>query len=199
MSNFLLLYASTHGTTKTIAGSIAARLRSRGHHVNVRDARDGIPSLSGYDAVVIGAPVRGGRYPRVIRRFIEQRRVELGQLQTGFFSVSMSAASGGKDAALPRFLQEARWGPDVSISLAGALHYTRYNPLLRLVMRHMSRKAGQTTDASRDHWFTDWKAVADFADALEGRLHPPPWYPSQPIAPTADPTIDPAAADVNAP
>jgi menaquinone-dependent protoporphyrinogen oxidase len=44
-----------------------------------------------------------------------------------------------------------------------ALRYTRYNSLVRLVMRQISKKEGGDTDTSRDYEYTDWGAVDRFA------------------------------------
>ena len=173
MSNILVLYASSHGTTRRIASCIATRLRSRNHHVDLKNAKEGVTVPSGYDAVVVGSPVHGGRYARCVRRFVQQHRDELQRLRCAFFSVSMTVAGGGEDLALPQFLQRTGWRPTLAVSLAGALPYTRYNPLLRLVMKHMSRKAGQPTDTSCDHDFIDWAAVTAFADDIANHLAPP--------------------------
>ena len=74
----------------------------------------------------------------------------------------MSAANGGRDPTLEAFSARTGWHPGRAVSFAGALPYTRYNPLLRFVMKRISH----TTDTSRDHDFTDWKAVRAFADAI---------------------------------
>lgn len=172
MPNILVVYASSHGTTERIASRIATRLRSHGHHVDLKNARDGVIVLAGYDAVIVGSRVHGGRHAGCIRRFVEQHRDALLERRCAFFSVSMAVAGGGDDPALRQFLRRTHWRPAIAVSLAGALPYTRYNPLLRLIMRHMSRKAGQTTDTSRDHDFTDWAAVTAFADDFAGLLAP---------------------------
>lgn len=46
---------------------------------------------------------------------------------------------------------------------AGAVPFTKYNVLLRFVMKRIQRKAGHSTDTSRDHVYTDWTAVEGFA------------------------------------
>ena len=47
--------------------------------------------------------------------------------------------------------------------MAGALPYTRYNFLVRFVMRRISKAEGGDTDTSRDYEYTDWAAVDRFA------------------------------------
>jgi menaquinone-dependent protoporphyrinogen oxidase len=58
---------------------------------------------------------------------------------------------------------------DVAL-FGGALAYTRYGWLKRLVMRHISKKEGGATDTSRDWDYTDWEAVDRFARAFAGSV-----------------------------
>lgn len=54
---FILVgYASAHGSTREVARRIAARLKERGHRVDVRPA-DQVEDVGGYDAVVIGSAI----------------------------------------------------------------------------------------------------------------------------------------------
>ncbi len=166
MARILVLFASSYGHTRDIAWTIERHLRRRGHAVDLVDARQAAPSPGEYDLVVVGSPVQMGRHARSIRRWAQRNRAELDRQPAAFFSVSMSAAGGKPDPYVARFMEETGWHPGRVVSFAGALPYTRYNPLLRFVMKRISRKGGHTTDTSRDHDFTDWKAVRAFAQAI---------------------------------
>jgi menaquinone-dependent protoporphyrinogen oxidase len=51
--------------------------------------------------------------------------------------------------------------------VAGALAYSRYNVIVRFVMKRIARQAGGPMDASRDDELTDWAALDRFVgDAL---------------------------------
>ena len=65
-----------------------------------------------------------------------------------------------------RFMRDTGWSPNVTHHVAGALLYTQYNFLVRIVMKAIARRAGRTTDTSRDHDFTDWGAVERFAEGF---------------------------------
>jgi menaquinone-dependent protoporphyrinogen oxidase len=64
------------------------------------------------------------------------------------------------------FLDRHGWAPERTASFAGAIAYTKYNPLVRWVMRRIARKAGGSTDTTRDHEYTDWERVDAFADEI---------------------------------
>jgi menaquinone-dependent protoporphyrinogen oxidase len=62
------------------------------------------------------------------------------------------------------FVAETGWRPERSLPVAGALTYSRYNFLIRFVMKRIARKQGAPTDTSRDYEFTNWSAVDRFVD-----------------------------------
>ena len=57
---------------------------------------------------------------------------------------------------------ETGWRPARVLPVAGALAYSRYNFLIRFVMKRIARKAGAPTDTSRDYEFTNWPALDTF-------------------------------------
>jgi menaquinone-dependent protoporphyrinogen oxidase len=177
MSRVLVVYASHYGQTHTIAKRITDRLRDRGHEVelaNVSDGLYGVPPPHDYDAVVIGSRVEFGKHAAPVLEYIRNHRSELKRIPTAFFSVSMSAA--GKPAGsdpngyLAKTFSDCNWYPTESLAFGGALQYRRYNWLLRFVMKQISKQGGHTTDTSKNHYFTDFSAVADFTDRFAWHL-----------------------------
>ena len=63
---------------------------------------------------------------------------------------------------LHEFFAETGWYPERVKPVAGALLYTPYNFLIRLVMKHIAQHAGRSRDTSRDHEYTDWVALDHF-------------------------------------
>ena len=62
------------------------------------------------------------------------------------------------------FRAETGWRPKSTKAVAGALLYSKYNFLLRWIMKRISRQAGGTTDTSKDHEYTDWAALDRFVE-----------------------------------
>ena len=69
-----------------------------------------------------------------------------------------------------RFLLGSDWRPSETLTVAGALPYTRYNWLKRWVMRRIVAKAGGDTDTSRDYEYTDWEVLRVFCEKFATRL-----------------------------
>jgi menaquinone-dependent protoporphyrinogen oxidase len=180
MSRVLVIYASHYGQTCVIANRIAQRLReAHRHEVDVADAGAGwkrLPAPDGYDAVIVGSRVELGRHAPAIISYLKDHRGTLARITSGFFSVSMSASKQGTsrdpEGYMGKLFADLAWSPTESVSFAGALPYRKYGWFLRLTMKRISKRAGHTTDTTRDHVFTDYVAVAAFADRIAERLVP---------------------------
>lgn len=174
MSRALVLYASHFGQTRAIARSIAERLRDHGHDVEVVDAKGpDVPPPTAYDVVVLGSRIEMGRHAPEIRAYIVANRNELARRKTAFFSVSMAAANGGSsdpNGYLSALFDDVGWTPTKRVAIAGALPYRKYNWLLRMIMKRISRSAHHPTDTSRNHEATDWNQVTEFADVIDKLL-----------------------------
>ena len=181
-----VFYATREGHTQEIAERIAADLRNLGLDVDQFDVRRPIPfSLGHYSAAVLAASAHGGNHETEMVRFVKNHRPELEGMTTAFLSVTLSEAGAERQDATPaehaRFVQdvdgmlttffnETQWTPTLVKPVAGALLYSRYNFLLRLVMRSIARKAGGATDTSRDYDYTDWVGLDKFVEELAARV-----------------------------
>jgi menaquinone-dependent protoporphyrinogen oxidase len=175
-----MFYATREGQTRRIAQHIAAALRARGVPTDLRNLADpGEPSLADYDAVVLAASVHVGRHEPEMSKFIKRHRDELDELPTAFLSVNLSEAGVERPTATPEerarfaadvqhvldnFFESVQWRPKRMKPVAGALLYTKYNFLVRFIMKRIARKTGAETDTSRDYEYTDWAALDQFVD-----------------------------------
>jgi menaquinone-dependent protoporphyrinogen oxidase len=176
MGNVLVLFATREGQTEKIARRMAAVLVTKGHRVDLRDADRSSRELDlgRYQAIFVGSPVRVGSYLRSILRFIGDRRAALERVPSAFFSVSLAVAHhdrGRPDRdgraetmrAVEKLTRTTGWTPRRTELFAGALQYSKYNFLVRFMMRRISAHAGGDTDTTRDYEYTDWPAVDLFA------------------------------------
>ena len=123
-----------------------------------------------YDGIIVGASVIRGRHQRSVRDFVRAHCASLNAMPTAFFSVSGSAASpderGGAEArrCVEIFLGETHWRPAITDTIAGAMAYTKYGPLLRWILKQIAKRNGGPTDTSREHEMTDWQQVQHFVE-----------------------------------
>ena len=183
MKPILVLYATREGHTRRIAEHIAATVRARGHEAAVVDAAH-LPegfALDHYAAAVVAASVHVGKHEKEIVEFVKLHRAELERIPAVFLSVSLSEAGVEDPAATPEhraqaaadvrrmidvFLKETGWHPSKVRAVAGALSYSRYNFLVRFVMKRIAKSQGASMDTSRDHDLTDWAALDHIVDEL---------------------------------
>jgi menaquinone-dependent protoporphyrinogen oxidase len=174
----LIVYGTTEGQTAKIAQHIGDALRRVGHEAIVRHAAEITGETIDFDGVIVGGSLHEGRYQRAVLDFIERNSSALRSRPSAFFSVSLAAASGNPDEreAPLRIAREATaragWSPGRVMSFAGALKYTQYSWLKRMLMKHIADKEGGATDTSRDFEYTNWqdveRFVTEFAEDLAG-------------------------------
>jgi menaquinone-dependent protoporphyrinogen oxidase len=170
MAKILVVYGTAYGQTERIARRIVDQLTAHGHGVCMYKG-DNLPAylpVERYDAFVLAASVIRGRHQRYIRDFARREAARLNATHSAFVSVS-GAAQGSPDEArgyLEEFFRQTGWRPEFTVSFAGAMAFTQYGPVLRWVMKRISRGRGGPTDTSRDHEMTDWAAVDQFAERL---------------------------------
>ncbi len=172
--NVLIVYAGRYGQTAKIAHRIARVLETRGAATTVVRAGElpASPDLERFDVVIVGSSVRFGRHAREVRDFVCRHRERLDEVESAFFSVSGAAIGGTPEAEreaqryVDDFVEETGWRPGRIARFGGAVPYTRYDPITRFVLKRIQRKAGRSTDTSRDHEYTDWGAVERFAARL---------------------------------
>jgi menaquinone-dependent protoporphyrinogen oxidase len=169
MCTIPVFYATTHGQTKRIAERIAETLRRDGHASFPLD----VTSEAGrhFDwgrasAAVLAASLHVGSHQSSAADFGRAHVARLNAVPSWFVSVSLSAASAHAEERLAAeriaraFVDGIGWTPGRVSCVAGMLAYTRYSFVTRWFMRRIARKEGASTDTSKDHEFTDWKAVA---------------------------------------
>ena len=183
MPSFLVLYGTGEGQTEKVATHIGDVLTDRGHDATTVDANEVAPdfAIDDFDAVLVGASIHAGKHQASVSEFVSSNRDTLAAKPTAFFQVSLlSADEGGKAQAagyVEVFIENTDWHPDRIGLFGGALRYTKYGFLKRLVMKQIAkRKVTEMPEAdpSGDVEFTDWDEVeafaADVAAFVEGRL-----------------------------
>ena len=169
MRRILVIYGTSEGHTEMIATAIGNTLITRRFDVDTIQAGTIDPRPAAYDGVIVAASVHRGHYQPAVARWIGARAAELAARPTAFVSVSLGVLQHDRkvaaelNAIIHRFIDPLRWRPTVIKPVAGALLYTKYNVLMRWVMKRIAAKAGGDTDTSRDYDYTDWKDLEAFA------------------------------------
>ena len=172
--DIVIIYGSLEGQTKKIVERIAAILHDKGHEVTSLSSEQ-LPSdlpLNDFDAAIIGGPIPMGKFPKQLSSFVSAQKDWLNKIPSAFFTVCMAINSKlpkSREQALQygeNFLRQSCWQPTLTEVFAGAVKYTQYDFITRFIMKMISKREGGSTDTSRDHEYTDWNKVTQFAEAF---------------------------------
>jgi menaquinone-dependent protoporphyrinogen oxidase len=166
----VLVYVWTHeGQTQRIAERMGEVLHELGHEVSIEvNPRHGV-DLEPYDAYILAGSIHVGQHQPELRHFARTHARALEMRPNAFVSVSLTARDPDPDKRrqvwdyIHEFAKETNWYPDRVGCFAGALRYSEYGWLKRLIMKRISKAQGADTDTSRDYEYTNWESVEDFA------------------------------------
>jgi menaquinone-dependent protoporphyrinogen oxidase len=91
LGKILIVYDSGYGATKDAAETIATTLTEKGFNVDLHI--DSMEELDGYDAAIIGSPIRLGRCSPKIKKFLKKHYTALSSMQVAFFFTCMSVTN----------------------------------------------------------------------------------------------------------
>jgi menaquinone-dependent protoporphyrinogen oxidase len=174
-----IFYATREGQGKRVSDHIAESLRARRFDVDIYNVKDSpeLIDMQPYRLAFLVASVHLGHHEREIVRFVKSHRADLVRLGAPFLSLTLSEASAEDSAAPPEkrtaaaadaqrmidvFVRETGWRPAYVLPVAGALTYSKYNFIIKLIMKIVARRTGGPTDTTRDYEFTDWAALDRF-------------------------------------
>ena len=174
----LIVYHSKHGQTEKISRRIAGLFESKQIAVDMYhvDSLDINMTLQEFDLIVLAAPVYVGSHSRKLGRFIKRHLEQMNKAKSAFVSVSMSAAGGQKQrgeamACAKAFLEKTGWKPTAVQLFGGCLDYLKYNWFVRWIMKRIAKANDGNTDTSKNHEYTNWNEVDEFALKLATQLN----------------------------
>jgi CubicO group peptidase (beta-lactamase class C family)/menaquinone-dependent protoporphyrinogen IX oxidase len=183
MKPFLIVYATREGQTQRVAEHVAATLRAHGAKAQVLNATEPVQTLdlADFGVVVLAASVHMHKHEREMIEFVKARKAELLGVPTVFLSISLSQAAVENAATtevqrarahdeveqtIDAFFEATDFQPSAHKAIAGALVYTKYNWLIRLIMKQIAKAEGASAETSSDHEYTDWIDLDRFVHAL---------------------------------
>lgn len=172
MKAIFVAFATTDGHTATIAEKIREQLVQQENSCEVFNisSKAAIPPLDTFDGVILAGSVHMGRHQEALHKFCERNAEVLAQLPVAFISVSASASRDDEESkvaaqeSLREFLTFTRLCPSSTLKLGGAILYTKYKFITKLVMKSISEKRGGPVDMTKDHILTDWDQLSRFVN-----------------------------------
>jgi menaquinone-dependent protoporphyrinogen IX oxidase len=119
LGKILVTYDSGYGATAAAAKAIAETLTEKGLNVDLHVV--GPEDLSGYDALLLGSPIRLGRCTPGIKRFLKKNLTALTRMNVGFFFTCMSVTSNDPGRDLPLYIDPSFDNPGKPPARIGAM------------------------------------------------------------------------------
>jgi menaquinone-dependent protoporphyrinogen oxidase len=178
-----VFYATREGQAERVAERVATDLRAQFIYVDVVNVKEvkGTIDWTAYARAFVIASVHTGHHEKEMVAFVKRFSNELAALHAPFLSLTLSQAGaelpsnslvvretarGDALRMIHDFTRETGWHPARILPVAGALMYSRYNFLVKWIMKRIAHKAGFDGPASRDYEFTNWPAVDRFVAEL---------------------------------
>ena len=158
----LVAYASRHASTRGIAERIAARLRERGHEVDVMPV-DQVRDVAPYEGVVVGSAIYYGRWMQPAAEFVRRNGAALAERPVWLFSSGpLGAQPGEEPAQVGEMRQVLR--PRGHRVFCGALDRGRLGFAERLMVRAVKAPYGD---------YRRWDEIDEWAETIASQLGAP--------------------------
>jgi len=178
-----IFYATREGQAERVAQHIAIHLRAHNILADVIDVKDlhGTIEWPAYNQAYVVASVHTGHHEKEMVRFVRRFKDELVERHAPFLSLTLSQAGaemptstlvqretarGDALRMISDFMKDTGWRPAHVLPVAGALMYSKYNFLMKWIMKRIAHSAGFDGPPTRDYEFTNWPAVDRFVDRL---------------------------------
>lgn len=164
----LVAFHSVEGQADKVAHRISDVLTGDGVSVDVMAIEDA-PAPDGYDGVVFGDSIHAVHHSRQLAHYLRENVDAVNSRASALFQVSLTSANPDEAhtataLGLVHELTDATgFDPDMVGMFAGKLAYTQYGWMKKRIMRSIVKREGGDLDMTRDHEYTDWPAVDQFA------------------------------------
>jgi menaquinone-dependent protoporphyrinogen oxidase len=182
-----IVYGTREGHTDVIVERMREAIAARGHEVVAEHAGRSTTISAHAAGVIVGSPVHAGKHEQGVVEFVQKHRERLEAMPSAFFQVCLTAADDRPEARalvdglLTEFRERTGWHPASAETFAGALAWTRYGPVKRLLMKAVLRSqplSADERDTSHDTDYTDYEAVRRFAEGFAAALPAAPRPPA---------------------
>ncbi len=178
MTNIAILYASSEGQTAKVSRYIKELLTKKGFKAEVYNLND-LPkkfSITGYKGIIVGASVHIGSHQKYGIEYVKDNIESLNEVKSAFFSICLAKINnsektiGRGEKQLQRFLKKTGWKPDKTAVFSGALKYSKYGFMKKVLMKFISKLMGEETDTSKDYEYTEWNKVEKFVNEFMSEI-----------------------------
>lgn len=163
-NRILITYATRAGSTVEIAAAIGKSLSEKGFRVDVEPVED-MPSLEGYQAVIMGSAIRMGSWLPEAIEYVEINQYVLERMPVALFTVHMLNTGDDEESRNNRFAYLSKVRPMLNdpeeVYFEGKMDFSRLSFLDRMIAKMVDSVEADHRDWERiNNWIPDCLAVA---------------------------------------
>jgi menaquinone-dependent protoporphyrinogen oxidase len=179
----LIIYGTHYGSTEEIAEFIATKLKSKNMVVDIINSKeDNNPSLTDYNAIIIGSGIRINRWTKETVQFIKNNLSVLKQQRNLAFFISCGFASDSEtlheaeEQYITKFLSKFGLTTDNYFfeAFGGKIDLTQQSRIGKfdkiIMWLYSFFKRGITIQNKHVNDYRDWKKVESFVDSISNAL-----------------------------
>lgn len=160
-NRILVTYATRAGSTAEVAERISQQLNQQGFSVDLLPVKE-VKDLSGYRAVVVGSPIRMGKWVGEASQFLEDNRAVLTSLPTATFTVCMPQVEDHQQAFKDYLTAiQTHLNPTEAGFFLGKMELAKLSFLDRFISKALK---------AQDEDLRDWEKITAWAQDLPNRL-----------------------------
>ncbi|MPM05334.1 hypothetical protein SDC9_51622 [bioreactor metagenome] len=144
----LIAYASKYGFTKNCAGLLVGKLTGQ---TDLFDLDSGIPDLSRYGTVIVGASVYAGKLRKAASRFCAQNAGQLKEKKLGLFVCGIAEGEMALKEIESVFPQELLAAAAAKGFFGGAFDFEKMNFFERFIMKRILGSSRSQTRILEDN------------------------------------------------
>lgn len=156
----LITYATRTGSTVEVAAALGETLSSRGFAVDVKPVKE-TPTLTGYDAVLIGSAIRFGQWLPEATEFVKNNQARLQNLPVALFTLHGMNRGDDEQSRTARLAYLSAVLPLVNpvdeVFFAGKMDLARMSFLDRTIAKMVKSETGD---------FRDWNKIRGWAQTI---------------------------------
>ncbi len=157
----LVTYATRAGSTAEVADFISKQLNQQGFSVDLQPIKQ-VNDLSGYDAVVVGSPIRMGKWVGEANQFLQKNNAVLSNKPTATFTVCMPQVEDHQQAFDDYLTQIKNFHtPKEAAFFLGKMELKKLSFLDRFISNALKAK---------DEDLRDWEKIGAWAQVLPNTL-----------------------------
>ena len=147
----LIVYMSMHGCTEKVALTLQKKAEDEVILINLKN--DLVPSLSGFDRIVIGGSIHAGQIQKRIRTFCQDHQEFLLNKELGLFICCMEEGDKAREQFRNAYPESLRWHAKTSAIMGGEFNLDQMNFLERWMVQkvaHVSESVSRLNYKSMD-------------------------------------------------